>query len=153
MTWQCDRSKVDPVVADSLDVFGAVDPTDWAVICGARPNSEQAEDYQKGRTPFADLAELMASDPMKSIVVADDVVTDAKPGQSPHNCTPSEACDLAEMVDGKIVQDYLRPCWPRLYAFVRASIHLHSGMDFPGTFKDPPHVQRVNWENFCATHP
>jgi hypothetical protein len=134
VVWLCDRAQVDPVVADAIDAFCAPDPDAWSVVNGQRSNVLQAADYAQGRT------------------TPGPIITDAKPGQSPHNCAPSEAVDLSVTVNGREIWDQDDPAWQRFLAYVRASPHLHSGADFPG-LDDYDHAERVNWRAFCTQSP
>jgi peptidoglycan L-alanyl-D-glutamate endopeptidase CwlK len=65
-------------------------PHDLTVLYGHRTHAEQAELYAKGRRG----------------VPGEKTVTNAKPGQSKHNASPSHAVDVAPIVKGSVSWDW-----------------------------------------------
>lgn len=86
--------------------------------------SDQARDYAQGRTtPGA-------------------IITNAQPGQSPHNF--GLAVDVT-LISGAVDDwDYHHVSWQTMIWTVRASRTLHSGADFH-TLADYPHIELVGW--------
>jgi hypothetical protein len=146
IVWQCDRTQVDATVANGIDAFCVSDAAAWQAYSGARSAATQMTLYAEGRAQQAD-GTWVVTDP-------DAIVTDALPADDPHCQTPALAVDLCILVNGEQTWTYADPAWARLLAYVRGSPHLHSGADFPGAFKDPDHVERVNWRAFVQPrHP
>lgn len=100
-------------------------PDTWRIYYVCRTCQEQARLYAQGRT------------------TPGDIVTDAKPGQTPHEF--GLAVDVVLIVDGQEVWDYRHPAWNRLWAAVLASPTLHSGHNFPPKFIDNDHIQSLKW--------
>lgn len=97
-----------------------------------RSNLEQDTDYAKGRT------------------AAGKKVTDARAGQSPHNCLDvvggpcSRGFDFAiKNHDGTLDWDALDPSWRKAIE-IGVSLGMTSGSTFP--IKDNPHFQMPNWK-------
>lgn len=146
--WGPYRAGLDQPFAAEIDArVGPLDD-EFAATCGDRDNAEQAIEFAKGR------------DAEGNVVDPDAVVTDAKPGDSSHNYhfgldvarkTPTGLrWDYVVRPDGTLDPERTHPAWFRLVAAIRASALLHSGLDFPGDFKDPDHIERLNWRQHTA---
>ena len=98
-------------------------PDLWRIYYACRTCQEQAKLYAQGRT------------------APGEIVTEAKPGQTPHEF--GLAVDVVLIVDGKEVWDYANPAYTRLWAAILASPTLHSGHDFPTPDND--HIQSLKW--------
>ena len=124
--WEVDRTQIDPQLVADLenDIFDD-DPADWIIHNGHRDDSEQAHDYAQGRTEPGP------------------IITNAKPGQSPHDVLPALAVDFHKLTaDGKdswAVDDD----WRRIMAKVDAHPRLHGGWHFPQP--DDDHIQSLKW--------
>jgi peptidoglycan L-alanyl-D-glutamate endopeptidase CwlK len=109
-------------------------PHDLTVVYGHRTHAEQAALYAKGRTAPG----------IK--------VTNAKPGQSKHNTSPSQAIDVVPFIAGKAspadwgpiraCAPFIRAEWAAMVAegIVPAGVTLHWGGDWNG----PP--DGAHWE-------
>lgn len=99
---------------------------DVLITCTYRSNDEQAQLYAQGRTA-----------PGK-------IVTNAKPGQSKHNCTlngqpAAQAFDVVPLLNGKPEWNAKHPAWATM-----GSIGEALGLEWAGhwrTFKEMPHFQ------------
>jgi hypothetical protein len=111
-------------------------PHDLTVVYGHRSHAEQAELYAKGRRG----------------IPGERVVTYARPGQSKHNASPSQAVDVVPFIGGKpspadwvpfrAVAPFVRAEWAAMQAEGRvpAVVTLHWGGDWNG----PPDA--AHWE-------
>lgn len=148
VVWNNYRSGLNGEFADAVDAALGPMADTWHATQGLRPNAEQDADYAKGR------------DADGNVVDESEVVTNARAGQSPHNPQADGLCEALDVArsdgvalrwdyvmnpDGSINWEKTHPAWARLKAVIEAAPILHSGMDFPGDFKDPPHIERVNW--------
>lgn len=99
------------------------------LTCTHRDNTEQAELYAQGRTTGK----------------LGKIVTNAKPGQSPHNIKPSAAFDVAfKKFTGQI--DWNTVLFNQFNAIIQ---ELFPGkVTYGGTFKfrDYPHFELMNWK-------
>lgn len=116
--------------ASAVTALLEADAEQWDIICAVRSMDAQAADYAQGRT------------------TPGPIITHAQPGESPHNF--GLAVDVVLVRNGQDVWngDTLGasdPAYARIVAAVRASPWLHSGADFPGPFKDVPHIEAVGW--------
>ena len=131
ITWAVNRNAVDSILADDIDALLDPDPGQWVVTCGFRSQAQQAIEWQKGRDDEGFVVDRAA------------VVTDAKPGESPHNF--GRAVDVTLIVDGHDVWAYQSsPDWQRLFAAVKAHPRLHSGINFPS--QDGDHIEQLHWQ-------
>ena len=79
-------------------------------------------------------------------------VTNAKPGQSPHNFLPALAFDVAFTPNGGKTIDWSEPHFHRFAPFVLQ----YPGLEWGGawkTFVDLPHFQLRLWKNYAAPLP
>lgn len=126
VVWHCDRSVVEPQLADDIDATLGPDPADWIVHDGKRSDAQQLAEYAKGRT------------------TPGPIVTYALPAQDPHvgRGGLAYAIDFHERTDGK--DDWtVGPNWKRIMAKVDAHPRLHGGWHFP--HPDDDHIQSVQW--------
>ncbi len=77
----------------------------WVILTQTyRSNAEQRAFYAQGRLPLASVNRLRKVAAMAAIGQSENrVVTNAKPGTSKHNKSPSEAFDVAFMQNGNIL--------------------------------------------------
>jgi peptidoglycan L-alanyl-D-glutamate endopeptidase CwlK len=101
---------------------------DYIVTCTYRDNGEQQKLYDQGRTTKGS------------------IVTNAKPGQSKHNCVgkdgkpASQAFDICIMKNGKLDWDVKNPDWQKA-----GKIGREVGLEWAGdwrSFKEFPHFQQ-----------
>ena len=134
IAWGSYRAGLRPDFAQWCDDCIGPLPDVWPVTAGLRTMAVQAALYAQGRTRPGQ------------------IVTYAEPGDSAHNV--GLAIDVAlQPTPGALSWDYTLPQWQSLWMAVRASAHLHSGMDFPVGETDPPHVERLNWREFITPRP
>lgn len=99
---------------------------DYILTCTYRSNADQTSLYNQGRT------------------TPGHIVTNAKAGQSKHNCSTlagpaSQAFDIAILVNGKIDWNVSNPLWKQAGA-----IGKYVGLEWAGdwvSFKEYPHFQ------------
>jgi peptidoglycan LD-endopeptidase CwlK len=99
---------------------------DVLIYCTMRTFQEQAQLYAQGRT------------------LPGKIITNAKPGESAHNF--GLAFDGAPLIGGKIDWDPENPIWAK-YGQIAAMV----GLEWAGnwvSFKEYPHIQLPNWEQF-----
>lgn len=103
------------------------------LTCTYRSNEEQNEDYAKGRT------------------APGNIITWAKAGESPHNCTladgtpAAKAYDIAiENADGTLDWSGSSVAWQEAIS-IGQELGLESGTTFPPGKQDRPHFQLFNW--------
>lgn len=120
---------LNPLFRPKADAFlkaAAAAGLDVLVYCTVRTMQEQADLYAQGRTK-----------PGR-------IVTNARPGESAHNF--GFAFDGAPLVGGKIDWDPENPVWS-IYGKVATDI----GLEWAGNwvhFKEYPHIQLPNWEQY-----
>lgn len=112
--------------------YGMVDAQiDYIVTCTYRSEDEQTKLYAQGRT------------------APGNVVTNAKAGESAHNCEDpngnpaARAFDIVPMVNGKPDWDGTHPVWEQA-----GKIGEGVGLEWAGrwkSFKEKPHFQLPNW--------
>ncbi len=138
--WGCDKSKIDPELADDLDKLLGPSEFDWEAYRGWASPKVQLELYNK----------FLAGGPLT-----------AKPGHSAHECIDvngfpaSLAVDVARVdTKGHLLWDYAEhSAWPWLWQACRDHPRLHSGHRFPEDTKgrvpaDNDHIQAVKWLQF-----
>lgn len=108
---------------------------DLLVYCTYRSVAEQAKEYAKGRT------------------MPGHIVTHARAGESPHNCTingkpAARAFDAVPIVNGRAVwsltaEDLQR--WAIIGNLAR-QLGIFWGGNWAGPKQDRPHFQQINWK-------
>lgn len=114
-----------PDLVDALHQVAESVPFDLYVYEGVRSLERSAELYAQGRTRPGP------------------IVSNAQPGQSPHNWRM--AADVYPYVNGKSVENADAPEWAEFGAAVKLA-----GMTWGGDFSrlvDKPHVELPDWEN------
>lgn len=105
---------------------------DYILTCTYRSDDEQAKLFAQGRT------------------APGNVVTNAPPGQSAHNCVnpaggpAARAFDIVPVVNGKPCWDSANPVWQSVGKIGEAV-----GLEWAGrwkSFKEFPHFQLPNWK-------
>jgi peptidoglycan L-alanyl-D-glutamate endopeptidase CwlK len=111
-----------------------------------RSNAEQAALFAQGRQPLAEVNRLRGLAGIPSIAARENVrVTNARPGQSPHNSYRGRAFDIAFInINRKL--DWSQSLFQRF-----ANIMLtHPDIVWGGHFhsiKDTPHFELQNWRD------
>lgn len=111
----------------SFEAAMAAAEIDYILTCTYRSNDEQQRLYNQGRTTKGP------------------VVTNAKPGQSKHNCMDrgkpaAQAFDICIMKDGKLDWDVKNPDWRKA-----GELGKGVGLEWAGdwkSFKEYPHFQQ-----------
>lgn len=124
--------RLQPLCQDFLDKCKA-DGIRAGIACTYRSNEEQDIDYAKGRT------------------TPGPIITNAKAGQSPHNCIADDGTAAARAFDFFILDDNDNNCdwnaeddhW-RTAISIGESVGLVSGDTFPK--KDTDHLELPNWK-------
>lgn len=111
---------------ESLEAACRASGLEVRCICFLRANATQADLYAQGR-----------SKPGR-------IVTNAKPGHSPHNY--SLAADYVVMIKGKPCWDVRRKEWRKFVQLVRYC-YLTTGYDF-AKLRDWGHVELLDWKDY-----
>lgn len=105
-----------------------------------RCEEDQNADYAKGRNAYG------------VVINKKQIITNAKYGESPHNCVDKDgnpaalAFDFAiETVDGKLDWDASDPVWRRAIE-IGTAMGLVSGSNFH-SLADAPHLELSHWRN------
>ncbi len=98
----------------------------FIVTCFHRSNADQAFAYAQGRT------------------APGNIVTNAKPGESPHNWCMAK--DVALVIDGKLVKQPRHMYYTLLHDQAR-KCGLETGQNWHG-LADAGHVQLIEWQNY-----
>lgn len=105
---------------------------DYLVTCVKRTKAKQAKLYAQGRT------------------IPGPIVTNAKPGQSPHNCDVPGALafDIAIISDGKLLWNGDHKLYKQAGAIGKSC-----GLEWGGDFRnyDPGHFQVAKWKEKVKT--
>ncbi|GAB3753928.1 M15 family metallopeptidase [Spirosoma pomorum] len=108
-----------------------------SITCTHRTNKEQQKLYDQVR-------DGIDNDKDGKIDEADEKVTNAKPGDSPHNYLPACAFDVA-FIDKAGKADWSTLHFQRFAALVLANAGVTWGGNFT-SFKDMPHFELTDWK-------
>lgn len=121
LIWECSQDGLEPQFKQ--DVIDLLTPSeyDWVIMYGYRSLDQQLELYNKH----------LAGGPLA-----------APPGHSAHNY--GLAVDVQLRVNNEPIWKLDNPGWVWLFAAIRPTPRLHSGI----AFGDADHIERLNWREY-----